>query len=115
MSYLLQDGNGWDHTKVVLFQTISRYSEEKYVWRSAYSILVLVRRNIGVLFYFNLTCDVMQDYIPKFLVAWTGCQEQAVENLDFDGAIRAAWLSFPLRSHRKGEESLLHYPFLCSN
>jgi len=32
---------------------------------------------------FQLSCDVMQDYIPtqkKFLNVQTGCQEQAVEN-----------------------------------
>ena len=70
MSYLLQDGNGWDHTKVVLFQTISRYSEEKYVWRSAYSILVLVRRNIGVLFYFNLT-STAPHIVLNVSLSWT--------------------------------------------
>ena len=42
-------------------------------------------------------------------------KEQAVENLDVDGAIRAACLSFPLWFHRKGEEPRLCYPFLCSN
>ena len=39
----------------------------------------------------------------------------AVENFDVDGAIGAACLSFPLRSHGKGEEPLLRYPFLYSN
>ena len=48
----------------------------------------------------------MQDYIPKSAVK---------KNLDVDQAILAACLSFPLRFHRKGEESLLRYPFLCSN
>ena len=40
---------------------------EKYVWWSAYSILVLVRRNVGALFYFNLTRDVTQPHseIPQ--------------------------------------------------
>ena len=85
---------------------IFRYPEEKYVWWSAYSILVLVRRNGGTLFHFNLTRDVMQDYNPKSAVK---------KNLDVDQAILAACLSFPLRFHRKGEESLLRYPFLCSN
>jgi len=43
-------------------------------------------------------------------------RELAVKkNLDVDQAIQAACLSFPLRSHGKGEESLLCYPFLCSN
>ena len=32
-----------------------------------------MRRNVGALFYFNLTRDVTQDYIPKFL---NGCQEE---------------------------------------
>jgi len=45
----------------------------------------------------------------------SGCQELAVKNLDVDRAIQGACLSFPLRSHGKGKESLLHYPFLSSN
>ena len=45
-----------------------RYPEEKYVWWSAYSILVQVRRIVGAL----LTRDVTQEYIAKFL---NGCQE----------------------------------------
>ena len=49
------------------------------------------------------------------LNVWTGYLEQDVENLYVDGAIRAACLSFPLRSHGKGEESLLRYPSLCSS
>ena len=43
---------------------------------STYSILVLVCRNVGALFYFNLTCNVTQDYIPKFLNAFIGVQEE---------------------------------------
>jgi len=42
-------------------------------------------------------------------------REPAVKNLDVDEAIQAACLSFPLCSNGKGEESLLCYPFLCSN
>ena len=43
-------------------------------------------------------------------------REPAVKkNLDVNQAIQAAGLSFPLRSHGKGEESLLRYHFLCSN
>ena len=87
---------------------------EKYVWWSAYSILVLVRRNVGALFYFNLTRDVTQT--RRITFRNSSMREPAVKkNLDVDQAIRAACLSFPLRSHRKGEESLLRYPFLCSN
>ena len=83
----------------------------KYVWWSAYSILVLVCQNVGTLFYFNLTRDITQDYIPNSSIG-----EPAVKkNLDVDEAIQAVCLSLPLRSHGKGEESLLRYPFLCSN
>ena len=59
---LLSEGHQQSHS-----QTIFRYLEEKYVWWSAYSILVLVHWNVGALFYFNLTYDVTQDYIPKVL------------------------------------------------
>jgi len=56
---------------------IFHYPEEKYIWWSAYSILVLVHRNVGALFYFNLTCDVTQDYIPEFVnrLSRTSCRE----------------------------------------
>ena len=37
---------------------------EKWVWSTAYSIFVQVRRNVGALFFSNLTLDVIKDCIP---------------------------------------------------
>ena len=37
---------------------------EKWVWSTAYSIFVQVRRNVGALFFSNLTLDVIDDCIP---------------------------------------------------
>ena len=37
---------------------------EKWVWSTAYSIFVQVRRNVGALFFSNLTFDVIKDCIP---------------------------------------------------
>ena len=36
---------------------------EKWVWSTAYSIFVQVRRNVGALFFSNLTLDVIDDCI----------------------------------------------------
>ena len=78
-------------------------------------VFVPVCHNVRTLFHSNLTCDVRYDYILNFLNVQTSCQELAAKNWNDDGAIQAACLSFPLRSHWNGEESLLCYPFLCSN
>ena len=37
---------------------------EKWVWSTAYSIFVQVRRNVGALFFSNLTFDVINNCIP---------------------------------------------------
>ena len=42
---------------------------EKWVWSTAYSIFVQVRRNVGALFFSNLTLDVIEDCIPHCV--WT--------------------------------------------
>ena len=36
---------------------------EKWVWSTAYSIFVQVRRNAGTLFFSNLTLDIIKDCI----------------------------------------------------
>ena len=58
--------SGWEctyHSSLVSRPHFSR-PPEKWVWSTAYSIFVQVRRNVGALFFSNLTFDVIKDCIP---------------------------------------------------
>ena len=43
---------------------IFSHTPEKWVWSTTYSIFVQVHQNVGTLFFFNLTLDVIKDCIP---------------------------------------------------
>ena len=56
---------------------------EKWVWSTAYSIFVQVRRNVGALFFSNLT-------LTSSTIAFHTACERSTSEMDVDRAILAA-------------------------
>ena len=69
---------------------------EKWVWSTAYSIFVQVRRNVGALFFSNLMFDVIKDCIPHCV--------RSTREMDVDRATLAAVYRLGFSIFRKEHE-----------